>query len=852
MSDMTSNEKVDMVVNAILSRQSLVEELLDPRRDIDNECGYPKVVGIDQYHYMWQREGVAQRVVGVYPEESWSMEPEVSEDVDASVETEFEAAWKDLSRTLAGTGYSRTEDNEGHMAFHYLQRIDELSGIGHYGVLFLGFSDGGQLSDPVPGISETGDREGNPETDLLFLRPFDEFNVAIAGYQTDERNPRFGQPIAYNVTFQDVKSNQGSSVAAEPGQHQTRVHWSRVIHIADNRTTGEVFGVPRMRSVWNRLYDLRKILGGSGEMYWRGGFPGLSLETQPGMEDAELDEERTRKMMFDYMNGLQRYLFTQGLSAKSMSPQIADPTSAWNIQVKTIATTIGVPYRVFVGTEESKLAGSQDDVRWNKRLMRRQKRYLNPLVIRPFIDRLILTGVLPEPSDSGYSVQWKNLNEVSDMDRAEVAGKLTEAFAKYSGGGVDTLIPPQEYLTIIHGMSDKDVEQILEAALESIEAAEEAEDEVREEQAVVAEEEAEKLQEEIDEEEIDEEDSPEELMENNQELWDIFDKWCVLANVKFQSAAQRKAVFASIGGKLAGARARAAAKKEGGSSSDPERGQGGKFTSKEEQDPPKKPRPAAQPELPTGKKRGSKKPPPEPRRKHGKEDEPSKKKTAEKEEKKSEKKKEVTKDKPSRDEEQLDRSEAYKRGMSKRWQGEAETNLQKAQSKAHGEPDKLTKEGIEHYTGNEYDMVNGNLRDGLPMSKAHGDVIMAKRMVALQKQASKEIPTPPPAPLLYRGLSEKRAKSMKESGGDPITAKGFVSTSISSKQAMTFSSKRRTGKGHLMEIKPKRGVSVSKNSSYAEEMEVIQAHGTRYKYVGSRMEGSDRAGWDEIIEVEEI
>ena len=52
-----------------------------------------------------------------------------------------------------------------------------------------------------------------------------------------------------------------------------------------------------MQRSYNRLLDARKILGGSGEMFWRGGFPGYSFEVNSGMDGAEVDTTSLRSEM---------------------------------------------------------------------------------------------------------------------------------------------------------------------------------------------------------------------------------------------------------------------------------------------------------------------------------------------------------------------------------------------------------------------------------------------------------------------------------------------------------------------------------------------------------------------------
>lgn len=452
-----------IVTNTIMSRAGLLDKLFDPRRDIDNECGYPKDINETQYRVMYDRE-LGRRVVNVYPEETWKMLPRIFEDPDPDTFTPFEES------------LDAVEDR--HHLLHYLQRIDELSGIGQYGVLLWGLNDGKNLSEPVEGWEGWEDVTGvpataqRPERRLIFIRALDASLVRISQYEGDPTNPRYGQPTMYTLTLRDPRNMEASATTTPAGEatNQTSVHWTRITHVADNRKTSEVLGTPRMEAVWNRLYDLRKVLGGSGEMYWRGGFPGISLETQPGMENAELDEEATREMMFDYMNGLQRYLALTGMTAKSLAPQIADPKASFEVQVKAMCIILGVPYRVFVGIEEGVVSGDQATRAWDSRLASRQARYVTPMLIDPVLQRLVDYGVLRAPvKPQGWSVEWPDLTSPSEVERADVLVKKTEAFAKYVGGGVDTLIPPLEYLTKICGMEQDTAHSILEAAIEHIE-----------------------------------------------------------------------------------------------------------------------------------------------------------------------------------------------------------------------------------------------------------------------------------------------------------------------------------------------------------------------------------------------
>jgi hypothetical protein len=106
-----------------------------------------------------------------------------------------------------------------------------------------------------------------------------------------------------------------------------------VIHVNDVHDvagSSEIFSPPRMRPVLNRILDLQKIYGAAGEGYWQGAFTGVSLETHPQLGgDVTIDSADVRSQLENYMNSLQRWLAITGMSAKTLSPTVTDPVSAF-------------------------------------------------------------------------------------------------------------------------------------------------------------------------------------------------------------------------------------------------------------------------------------------------------------------------------------------------------------------------------------------------------------------------------------------------------------------------------------------------------------------------------------------
>ncbi len=456
---------------ATMSRSAFFGQI-DPRRDIDAECGYPPstiasgigALPADLFKMLYDREPVATRVVELLPKESWQVSPLVYETDDPTEETDFERAWDELGQSIAD-GQSWYADEGGSRIWEALFNADKLSGIGHFGIILLGFDDGRNLDQPVDGVVtlqppggkpkpgvknaapkllehlvtrnryvshrivdragkrltvtnaqlgklrrrrqvrnvlatratlgppqvgpasiarfgrfpgdgraekikdrerqlvsaervrnrkdldllrelgiapppavvndyDTGDApyqydppegpapgrqystEGSQqggETQymgvqlgpsqypaeepakqqrrLLFMQAFSEDLIQVVQYEANRFNPRFGQPVIYRVTLNDPRE-QHSGIGLPLAT--VRVHWSRVIHLADNRNTSRVFGVPRLRPVLNRIMDLQKLHGAAAEGYWKSAFNLLSFETHPQLGgDVDVDHSST-------------------------------------------------------------------------------------------------------------------------------------------------------------------------------------------------------------------------------------------------------------------------------------------------------------------------------------------------------------------------------------------------------------------------------------------------------------------------------------------------------------------------------------------------------------------------------
>jgi len=496
----------EMVHNAYVTRQELLTKLGDPRRNIEDECGFPDLhLNIDAWacQRLFDRDPFAGRVVDILPKETWKVHPVVHEDLTSGEVTEFEEAWSDLCQGVS-VDPSWHRDDQASILYDYFKRLDIISGIGRYGVMLLGFDDGMPLDQPLPGFQENNsfayanpslnqehlpkdfvvNTEAPPtpaqmmakpyrltvnasvqKLNLAYLRVFGETTAQITRFEANPTSPRHGMPVEYLLTLVDARDSTGTT-AVGVGPSTARVHWSRVIHVADNRQSSEVFGMPRMQPLWNNLQSLRKIVHGSGEMYWKGAFPGLSIETHPSLgAEVTIDAVGARTAMEQYMNGLQRYLALPGVTAKSLAPQISDPTNFMNAQVEALCVRLGCPVRIFVGNESGEKASGQDERGWEGRVIERRNGYATCQIMAPFVDRMILLGVLPEPV-TGYTITWPDSTSPTEDDKANVATKWANAMSIYVTAGLDGMMAPKDFLVTYMGFDADEAATILDNSLE--------------------------------------------------------------------------------------------------------------------------------------------------------------------------------------------------------------------------------------------------------------------------------------------------------------------------------------------------------------------------------------------------
>lgn len=379
----------------------------DGARDEYEILGYDRIITGKQYRDEYSRGGIAGRVVDALPNATWRGQVELIEDEDPKKDTEFEKAWKDLDMQLKVQAK--------------LQRADKLAGLSTYSILLIGA--GGNLEEELP--------KGKPGG-LLYLTPFsggggpggssrsrsvaDDFTDAtIFEFEVDPKSPRFGLPRSYQLKRTDVSSPF----------LQRPVHWSRVLHIAENVLDDEVYGQPALERVWNLLADLRKVTGGGAEAFWLRANQGLHLDIDKDMrlEDAKATLEALKAQSELYKHQQTRWLRTKGVAVETLGSDVANFQQPADTILTQISGAKGIPKRILTGSEMGELASTQDRDNWRDQVNGRQTGYAGPFIVRPLVDRLVHYGYLPTPKKGpmAYEVRWPHIETLTAKDKTEGA-----------------------------------------------------------------------------------------------------------------------------------------------------------------------------------------------------------------------------------------------------------------------------------------------------------------------------------------------------------------------------------------------------------------------------------------------
>lgn len=462
--DPITMNKMEQMVNNIRSiNQDRTESRaeFDRRRDIAKECGWlERNPTAEDCRDLIARDPLACLVNEIYALESWQVLPQVYESERGKVITTFDKALEELPSRMGAEPSHHFEELGNSRLWAELLHADIVCGIGRHGGVLIAPEGDENWNEPLLPDAKNLTRRFN-------LRALPEHLCRVTAFDTDRKSLRYRMPSQYDITWADPHDTQGSGI----NEYYTTetVHHSRVVHIVDRwhfAATSMNFGAPRLQPVFDPICDARKVRGSSAEMYYKAAFFGLHFGTHPQLgPDVDVDKASLQDMYEEYVNGLQRALFTSGMTVDTLAPGVASPKEHLECQYDIVCIKTRTPKRIMMGSERGELASGDDKLKWAGRLGARHIGFNNPGIIIPVFDRLINLQFLP-PVQKGYHIYWPDIYTMTDEEKAKVFLTRIQAYAAYVSGGVDGIIPPLEVMTDFDSIPEERAEAIIEAAEE--------------------------------------------------------------------------------------------------------------------------------------------------------------------------------------------------------------------------------------------------------------------------------------------------------------------------------------------------------------------------------------------------
>lgn len=416
-------------------------------RNLPEVLGYLEHPTIKDF-WDYSMRGLGSRIVSLFPDETWANLPTVQENPDPGNNTPFELDWAQLCRL--------------HDVWGAFKRLDRLAQIGEYAVLVVGLEGISNFQIPV---SQQAQPRG-PES-VMYLRPYWQERAEVVDFNQEELSRDFGQPTAYKITVR-VRSEKGAN-GAQINEKNIFVHASHVIHFADNILENETFGIPILNRVIDRIFDLDKQVGGLAEMAFIDAKRRIIAVLRDGVQFKNEDDRiKQQQQVQAFAHGMTSFLRLSGADvqvADGVVPNISD-----NIlrTMQLLAGTLPWPMRKLFGSEQGQLATEEDNRQASKQILARFARDVIPRIVRPFIDRMILHGVLRAPAagPDGYEILLPDLLALSPQEQAQVDKAYTEAYktfveAQLLGGAEINVLSFEEFRR--KGLSGWDLEPGLPA-----------------------------------------------------------------------------------------------------------------------------------------------------------------------------------------------------------------------------------------------------------------------------------------------------------------------------------------------------------------------------------------------------
>ncbi len=359
----------------------------DTLHNIFLDYGYPETLEFSNFWNMYRRFGIATNVVKLPVDTGWSTPPEI----EGSLKKEFEKL------------------NDRIKIWPRLKGLDKRQRVGRYAGMFMRVRDGKLPEQPMDSLAG--------ENSIVDMVPLYESQLEVVDSDNDATSDDFGKPIMLQYR-QSVVGSRNEEVSST-----INIHASRIVFAAEGSDNGWIYGIPVLEPIYNSLMDLRKIIGGGGEGFYKNSAQSIVFDLRdPAAASSYADKLEDFNDQYDEFtkDRSRRALWTPGMESKTLSSNLISPKEFFNVALNDVAAGSGIPATILIGQQTGRLASDEDGKFFLANVQSRRLDFMTSMT-GDVLDWLIKYRALPS---SDYEIVWDDLLARSDDEKLANAEKM--------------------------------------------------------------------------------------------------------------------------------------------------------------------------------------------------------------------------------------------------------------------------------------------------------------------------------------------------------------------------------------------------------------------------------------------
>lgn len=380
-------------------------DFADTLHNVFLDFGYPMTLKFSNFWNMYRRFGIAKNVVELPVDTGWMTSP--------TIESENPQFSRELERM-----------NERINLWVRMKGLDNRQRVGRYAGMFMRVRDGLTPDKPI-------DSQLNGESALMDMVPLYESQLEVIESDQDPNSETFGQPLILQYRQSAVGDRN------EESNNTINIHASRIVFAAEGADNGWIYGIPALEPVYNSLMDLRKVIGGGAEGFYKNASQNIVFDLKDGASAVSYKDklDKFNEQYDDFSrNRSRRAMWTPGMEATTLDSTLVQPEQFFNIALNDVAAGSQIPATILIGAQTGRLASEEDSRHFLSVVQSRRENFMTEM-IRSVFDWCIDFGVLPSAE---YDVEWDDLLARSDDEKLSNADQMASVNEKQfkSGGEV--------------------------------------------------------------------------------------------------------------------------------------------------------------------------------------------------------------------------------------------------------------------------------------------------------------------------------------------------------------------------------------------------------------------------------